>query len=199
MTNPNTSATGGYLSELPAPVPLTGPALNKLLQVMVATITGLDLTLVRPRWQPMPANQPQASTNWCGIGVTDNDPDDNAAILHQPDGRDVLLRHERLVVRASFYGPDCNDLGCQLRDGLYVAQNREALQLANIGFTDAKGPTRVAEAVNNQWIDRCDITITLSRQIVRAYPIFNLASFVGELEGEEGDRLYVKPLDVSQE
>lgn len=199
MTNSNTSATGGYLSQSPASVPLTQAQINALLHDLVSVVCGIDPKLVRPRWQPSPGNRPAADVDWCGIGITQHDPDDNAGIVHRPDGSDLLYRQERLTVLASFYGPNSDDLAGQLRDGLYVAQNREKLQINNIGFTDARGPVRVPELVNQQWIDRGDVTITFARQVLRSYPVFNLVEAVGEIEAEEGFRLYVRPLDINQQ
>lgn len=50
MNQPNTSATGGYLAPLLKPSVLEDPELTDFFQSLVAGITGLDPTLVFPRW-----------------------------------------------------------------------------------------------------------------------------------------------------
>lgn len=69
------SSTGGYLTPAPAPAPLQDRTLYEALQAAVVGITGLDGTLVRPRWQAEPSLVPEAATCWIAIGVTDREAD----------------------------------------------------------------------------------------------------------------------------
>lgn len=76
--NTNTSATGGYL--LPAKqFPLPGNlSFRQFLQQIFVGVSGLPGNLVFPRWQIAPPKQPDISTNWLAIGITEVKPDANA-------------------------------------------------------------------------------------------------------------------------
>lgn len=174
----NTSATGGYVQPVSTDTPEEDLALDVILQGMVAGITGLDGAMVRPRWQPVQPRVPEADVTWCAVGVTLIRPDDNAAITHDPtgDGADNLVRHEDIELLATFYGPQAAMRAAMLRDGLQIAQNREALTASGIGFVTAGDVRAVPELVNQQWIRRQDLPITLRRIVRRTYPVLNILS-----------------------
>lgn len=174
----NTSATGGYIQPASTAVPEEDLALDVILQDMVAGITGLAGEMVRPRWQPTQARMPEVTANWCAIGVNMIRPDDNAAISHDPtgDGADSLVRHEDIELLSTFYGPEAAMRAAMLRDGLQIAQNREALTANGIGFVTAGEVRAVPELVNQQWVRRQDLPITLRRIVRRAYPVLNILS-----------------------
>lgn len=174
----NTSATGGYLQPASTATPQEDLALDLILQAMVAGITGLDGALVRPRWQATQPRVPEITVTWCAIGVMRHDPDDNAAIEHDPtgNGADNLVRHEDLELLASFYGPEAVMRATMLRDGLQIAQNREAINANGIGFVKAGAVLPVPELVNQQWVRRQDLPITLRRIVRRTYPVLNILS-----------------------
>lgn len=173
---PNTSATGGYLSPVSLATPIEDAALDAAIQRMVAGITGLDGSLVRPRWQPVTPKQPEPNITWCAIGITNRTPDDNAAVLHDPngDGQDHLIRHEGIELLASFYGLQGQTYAGILRDGMQIEQNREALRSDGMAFVSAGQMLAVPELYNQQWIRRYDLTIYLRRVINRTYPVLNI-------------------------
>lgn len=177
----NTSATGGYLVPVSAP-PANDDALEDILQAAVVGITGLDGSLVRPRWQPGNPKQPEASVDWCAFGVTETEPEDGTAyVAHDGNangglGQDNLQRHESFRVLASFYGPNAAGYAQRLRDGLYIAQNREELAASLIAFVNTDTIRQVPEFVNNQWVKRYDLSVNFRRKVERAYAIQNLAS-----------------------
>lgn len=181
---PNTSATGGELLPDSVSVPVSDLDLDLVLQPVVSGITGLAGEMVRPRWQPTQPRMPEIGTDWCAIGVIDIQPDDNPAVMHDPsgEGHDDLIRHETLTVLASFYGPHAARLAAVLRDGLYVAQNRNPLDAAGIGLVSTDSIRMVPALVNEQWQRRADISITLRRIVRRAYPVLNVLSASGELD-----------------
>ena len=182
----NNSSTGGYLVEnpAPAPLPMEGQDLSRFLQQLVVGITGLDGTFVRPRWQPTPPAQPDVSTDWCAIGIVLRTPDDNPVLWHDStgNGQDMLMRHEELEILASFYGPNCQDFASQLRDGVYLGQNRENLLINDMGLVGVGEIQAVPELINQQWVNRCDVKVTIRRQIRRTYPVLNLLTASGTIE-----------------
>jgi hypothetical protein len=175
---PNDSSTGGYLSPVAPSSALFDAALDALLQQAVVGITGLAGSLVRPRWQPVVPKQPEPSINWCAIGVTEIDPMDYPAEIHDGagNGSDQQQAWEEFAVLASFYGPDGMANAALLRRGLYVAQNRELLQAQGIDLVEAGKVVTAPDLVNQQWVQRRDIPIRLRRQVVTVYPILNILS-----------------------
>ena len=193
--NSNTSATGGYLVPSP-PAPPAAVAIEAGFQQMVAALSGLPGSLVRPRWQPTPPTQPTADTNWASIGVIRTEADMYPSIRH--DGRttlpghteagvDVMTRHSTVTVLMSFYGPLADDVAAQVRDGLFVPQNWEPMIPLGIKFLSNDDFTRMPELVNQQWINRVDMEVRLRHQIDRTYPIFNLVGAVVDLISDNGD------------
>lgn len=181
-----TSATGGPLAPEPALGPLADGGLDDFLQRLVVNVTGLPGNMVRPRWQETPPPRPPIGTDWCAIGVQRIVADTYASVTHSPhlEGNDVLKRHETLEVLASFYGPNAGGYAGDLRDGLLVWQNREALTAAGYGLLDTGEPLMVPELINQQWYRRCDMPLRLRRQVVRTYPVKNILSAAGTVVTE---------------
>ena len=175
---PNNSATGGYISPVAPSSALFDDALDALLQGAVVGITGLAGSLVRPRWQAVVPKQPEPSVDWCAIGVTDFTPMDYPAEIHDGtgNGSDTQQQWEEFSVLASFYGPNGSANASLLRRGLYVAQNREALQAQGIDLVEAGKVITAPDLVNQQWVKRHDITIRLRRVVASTYPVLNILS-----------------------
>lgn len=188
------SSTGGYLAPT-SPPPATDDALDDQLQAAVVGITGLDGTLVRPRWQPTPPKQPAAGTNWCAIGVTDVTADTYAWIGHHPDGDgyDEMQRHVTFDVLASFYGPAGQSYAGLLRDGLQIAQNREALYLQGIAFVEASRIIAAPALINEQWVRKYDLTVTLRTQITRTYAVLSLLEASGSISTQNSTQSWETP------
>lgn len=174
----NDSSTGGFLSPVQSTPPIEDSALEDFLQIMIAGITGLDGKLVRPYPQPTAPKIPEPNINWCGFTVADFEPDANGATTHQPadDGSDTYLRHEAIEVKCQFYGPNASQYARVLRDGLYVPQNREQLQLNDFGLIDTSGIFGAPDVVNQQVRRRYDISVRLRRKVTRRYRVLNLLS-----------------------
>jgi len=94
-------------------------ALSAVFQEAIAPgITGLHPDLVRPLWQPQAPTQPEASVDWCGVGITTYTPVDYPQ-YHQLDINDGLQsRLERIDVHTMFFGPDSTGNASRFRDGL---------------------------------------------------------------------------------
>ncbi|MCA7083392.1 hypothetical protein K7G19_07235 [Cupriavidus sp. DB3] len=174
----NDSSTGGYLAPVAASPPLEDDALDDLLQEMVAGITGLPPTMVRPRWQPTVPKQPEPSVNWCALGITTQENDASPAIQHDPtgDGSDVYQRHQDIELLCTFYGPAAKGYAQRLLDGLAIPQNSEQLGLNDMKFVSVGTIRAAPDLVNQQRIRRYDVTVALRRKITRTYPVLNLLS-----------------------
>jgi len=174
----NDSSTGGFISPAGSSAPLQDDALADFLQELVVGITGLPADLVRPRWQSTVPKQPEATVDWCAIGVTSIEGDDYPAEVHDgtDDGSSRFEKHETLNLLASFYGPHAQGNAGMLRDGLYIAQNREAMAAQNMNLTDAAGITAAPDLINQRWVRRYDLPIRFRRKVERVYPILNILS-----------------------
>lgn len=183
----NTSATGGCLS--PAkPYPANDAALADVLQSVVSCLSGIPGPLVRPRWQAEPINLPSIKTTWAAIGITDRQHEAFPAIEHQggDDGFDRLYRHEEFTLLCSFYGPAAEAAAGLVRDGLFIAQNREDLGAAGIAPVSAGAWSSAPEYINERWHERIDMPIYFRRLVVRDYPVLNLLSAGLSIQSDTG-------------
>lgn len=171
-----TSATGGTLTTaLP-----DGVALRRFLQGVLAAVTGLPPTMVRPRWQPNPPVMPKADIDWAAFGITRRTGDATVFVEARADGATVV-RDEQLEILVSVYGPNAEAYAELFRDGMEVAQNREPLLLADIGLVEITPALHVPELLNNQWYNRCDFTWTVNRSTAKDYQILCFTGAVGAI------------------
>jgi hypothetical protein len=170
----NTSATGGVLSAA-APLPIDDVALDAVFQSLVASVTGLDGTLVRPRWQPEVPKQPEPHINWCAIGILEVDQDDGPWLIYdEPSNTELYWDHESIELLASFYGPNAQQYARLLRAGLNVPQNTEALLPYAIRYVSC-GPIRpTPELLSQQWIKRQDISLSFRRKVEMIFDVQNI-------------------------
>lgn len=186
----------------PLPAPLEDLDLDELFQSVVVGITGLDGTLVRPRWQANSPTQPEPDTDWCALGVVSSTPNDGPSIVHfgTDDGYDVSTRHEDLEVLVSFYGPNAKRNAGRMRDGIGIPQNMEVLNANSIGFVGC-GPIRtIPELVNQQWVRRADMLMQFRRSVSREYAIENLETVdIHLFDDTHVDRLIVEPPETKSE
>ncbi|WP_287497792.1 hypothetical protein [Pandoraea sp. CB10b_02] len=172
------SSTGGYLAPAVDAPPAEDDALEDLVHDLIAGVTALPGDLVRPRWQPTVPEQPEPSVDWCAFGVQEQKPDAGPAIQHDGtgDGHDTYIRHQDIDVLCTFYGPRAKGYAQRLADGLAIPQNREQLQLQDMAFVGVGAIRAVPDFVNQQWVRRYDMTVTLRRKITRTYSVLNLKS-----------------------
>lgn len=175
------SSTGGFLLPNASPAPLEDAALADFLQQLIVGLTGLDGSLVRPRWQPQAPNIPENTTTWASIGVHDRDADTFAYEAHDPtgDGQDFVQRHEELEVLCSFYGPQADNMASLVRDGLSLEQNRTYLKTQGMGLIGCGNARAFPEKINNLWYYRVDMKVDIRRAVTRSYKILNLLSAEG--------------------
>jgi hypothetical protein len=160
--------------------PLEDDALDAVLQAMVVGITGLDPTLVRPRWQVQAPKSPETHVNWCSIGVMTATPDDNPFVQHlsgasvNDQAGDMLQEHEEMEVMASFIGPLCKTYLGIFRSGIRLATNIQNLKAFGLYFKEIDGGRAAPELINQQWRKQWDTSITLKRMVARVYGISNI-------------------------
>jgi hypothetical protein len=184
MAASNTSASGGALSPA-TPLPLDDSALDAVFQQLVADVTALDGSLVRPRWQMAtqnpdgtvggPPKQPEPGVNWCAIGVMEVEQDANPWELYDPVLNQMTYwDHEEVTVLASFYGPSSQSFARLLRAGLNVPQNTEELLPYAIRYVDCSQIRAAPELVDTQWVRRQDLSLTFRRKVTMSFQVFNL-------------------------
>lgn len=177
---PNDSSTGGYLAPAGAPAPLEGAALSDFLQGWLVGVLGgaLDGTKVMPRWQTEPPTIP--TPPFAAFGVTTRRAETYAFVQHVPGVGDRVTRHEVLDLVASFYDQgivgQADALAAALRDGASVPQNLEALYNADMALVATGDITAVPTILKMQTLYRADLSLSISRRIVRLYPVLDLAS-----------------------
>ena len=171
-------------------------SVEDVLHDLFAGITGLAPELVRPRWQPEPPNQPEATNqpeppslpdatvNWCAFGIMDRTPQNLPEIIHHGEngGHDEIIDFEQLDVLVSFYGPNAEDLARATRTGLYVPQNRAILRPNNLAFVKAVAITYVPEVVQYNWLARADLALVFTHRTARTYAVLNLEKSVGFID-----------------
>lgn len=164
------------------------------LRLFVSAITGLDKTLVRKRWNQKPATQPSFGTDWCAVGVvrvrTIGNPDfqGNKGNIQKPDSGDVVSqRHQTLFCLASFYGQNAQENADLLRDGLGIPQNNSWLQSQGLTVQNVDDEaTHVPEFVNQQWLDRYDLSFQIGRKLTRTFGVRTIANADFEIITEIG-------------
>ena len=186
---PNTSATGGYLS--PSGSSLSDQPLQDFFHDWIAGISGLLNTLVRPRWVSEPSNIPEFGVTWLAFGIINKEWLEQPTIFHYsssvefPNGYDQLRRHRELEIKVTVYGPNSDSVENTLTNGIYIAQNRESLQLNNMDVISVTGSVTVPELVKEQWIYSTTFSIFIRAQLVYNYAVENILSVNGQLETDE--------------
>lgn len=171
---PHTSATGGFL--LPSTNTLDDQALDHLFHDLIVGVTGLDPTLVRPRWQPEPGNMPAFNTPWIAQGITDRRDDVVASQTYIEGTGLVVTRNQELDCLVSVYGSIAATIEANLRDGLSVDQNREYINSQGIVLVSVGNPRNATMLINERWQKRLDVVITFRRTISRIYAVESLVA-----------------------
>jgi hypothetical protein len=168
---------------------LEGTSLENYIQQFVAGISGLDGTMVRPRWQPEPPNIPDFGVNWAAVGIMRHRPIGTyPAVIHHPegDGYDEMQRHEELDILVSFYGASANEYANNLHNGLMIWQNFSVLRLVSMALVEVSEGTHNPELIRERWWDRVDKPMILRRLIRRTYPVLNLVESRGFVVPDPG-------------
>ncbi|HHA2249915.1 TPA: hypothetical protein ACOEHG_004856 [Enterobacter ludwigii] len=170
----NNSTAPGYLTPEGG-----GPANDKPLEIHISEwicgVTGIDVKKVYPRWTDPQHKIPPAGTTWCAFGITQQPQSPNPADVQVSDDLSEQWTWEKVTVICCFYGPEGAALASLFRAGLFVEQNATELKRrSGLSLNDAGTLYNVPELINNQWVRRYDLTVTLSRKLVREYNIKSL-------------------------
>jgi hypothetical protein len=175
------SRFAGYLGPNDPPAPEHGlpedDSWEDFLHDVFAGVTGLDPTLVRPRWQEEPPLRPDISVDWMAFGTTATRTDFVPVFYHIDDGADgydAMQEQEELDILLSFYGPNCEKYQSYCRRGLFVDQNQAVFRANAVGMVSTTGFTRAAELVKERWWPRTDMTVTVRREVRYNYTVMNL-------------------------
>lgn len=206
MTIPNTSATGGFLAPLGA-LPVYDLALTQAVGATVAGITGLDRNSVRPRWQPKPPAQPPKASDWCALGATNIEWDDNPSIVHNSEadgglGTSTMYIGETLSLMASFFGPNSSAMTSRLKFGLQLSQNQEAMLEFGLVYKTCGIVTNASELINEEWVGRYDLPFVIVRRAAYTYATRNLVEIDGRIvipgQSVTGTLVDVVPIEVTR-
>lgn len=178
------SRQAGYLGPDTSPQPSHDVSWEDFLHDIIAGITGLDPTLVRPRWQPEPPDMPDLGVNWVAFGVTESQVDFEPWVGHNDAGngglgQDILQEHQVDTVMCSFYGPHAGRYASYLRRGFYIEQNRAVLRANAAGLVEVTALNRSPEYIRNQWLDRVDTNVIIRREIRFNYDVCTLIQATG--------------------
>lgn len=167
---------------LPTITPLYGDALDDVFHDVIQGICGFsDGSLIRPRWQPEPPNQPDFNVDWVAFGVQTADADVYAYGKHDPSGNgglgaDQVERDETLKVLISFYGPNSTMLISQFRDGIQIDSNRDALTAVGIKLQECQTETVLPALLKEKWVKRIDTNVIFRRRVKRSYAVNTIVS-----------------------
>lgn len=183
----NTSATGGPLVPS-STTPVEDDPFEDLLGNTISGLTAIERKLVRPRWQPKPPPVPADTVSWCAFGIMELDADWGSYQRHVPvgDGHNDLIRHETLTILASFYGPSGYSKASQLRDGLWIKQNWDALNQVGVALLECSRARTATDIVNERFIRKVDLEMRFRRVITRSYPILTLLAAHGSFTTQDG-------------
>lgn len=153
--------------------------LTQFIQTVFVGITGIPGTLVRPKWQVEPPEQPDLTVDWMALGIEVLTPDANGYLWPDTNGAVQYQRHELLEVTCAIYGPAAIGTYSLIRDGFQIPQNLYALRAANMGFVEVGPGRHIPDLVHQRFINRIQTSVYLRREVQRVYPIPTLIAANG--------------------
>ncbi|OBU09853.1 hypothetical protein [Morganella psychrotolerans] len=179
----NDSNHPGYLTPAGKPADYD-EELERQISRWIRAVSGLPPKMVLPRFTEVQPKIPEAGTDWCGFGIMDFQDEHSPAAVQAGELHNEQWTHERIEILCCFYGRRGQHFAAQFRDGMMVSQNNDELSRTCLTFTEHSRIRPAPEFINNQWVRRYDITVTLRRKVVREYGIKTLTdasvTFFGE-------------------
>lgn len=178
----NDTTRPGFLTPLGAS-PHYDDALDADLTGWIVGVSGLPPEMVMAKWSDPPPATPEAGITWCDFFT--NVKQAEAPFFHSQDSdQSVLQSTESVDVTCGFYGPGAQAVAALFRDGLNVPQNNAELNRLDLTFLQCGEITPDPEFINNQWLRRNILTVTLKRSIARRYGIRSILSSAVKIIGE---------------
>ena len=176
----NTSATGGFLTLTSE---ITRQDRERIIHDIICALCGLPNELVRPRWQPIPAQQPPHDINWCAFGFMEGQTEVNPAFIFPTDnnGNTKLIEYETADLLCTFYGKDAYELAGQLRASLLFQQNRDTLYNNGMSIKQIGKRSRSADLVNSKFIQTVELHIYINIELIRQAQVYNYLGSNGEI------------------
>ncbi|QIP56832.1 hypothetical protein HBA19_14950 [Hafnia alvei] len=166
----NASTHSGFLTPTSDP-PDYDQDLERQISRWIRGVSGLPAEMVFPRWTDPQPKLPLAGSTWCAFGVTGVHEDVYPAFVSNSDETETQWLHEVITVICCFYGPSGAQTAALFRSGLYVPQNNAELNRVGLTFKECGRLLSAPELINNQWLRRYDLTVSLRRKAVREYAI----------------------------
>lgn len=194
---PNTSATGGYLTD--TSTQLTQTELEDFLHDFLVGLSGIENTLVRPEWQVYPGvypgqnyhvpEMPDVTVDWLAFGIRNRE--GKFSPSQYMDKNDVfhMERIEWMELFCIFYGPNSQEIAALTRDNLFVTQNNEVLTRNKMSFVRVDQIVDASMYINDRWYRRADLAITLGRLIKRTYSVLPFATANGTVTAEAEEKI----------
>lgn len=176
----NDSTVVGYLT--PTLLPIDDQALDRIFHDLLKNLTGLDNTLVRPRFQNTPPSIPAIDVDWLAYGVIDKIDDYSANQIQSTDTETTLIEFQNITILCSAYGNNSNNTYNRIKLGLQVEQNRDVLNSLDIAYTEISNIMNTTTEVNKFYYKRGEFKLYFRRRIKSKYNIESLLSASGTIE-----------------
>lgn len=167
------STKAGYLLPV-GDLPPYDADLERLISRWIRGVTGLETSLVYPRWTDPQKTIPKNGTTWCAFGITTVPDGDSPAFIQSEENTEQWV-HETIEVLCCFYGPLGMTVAALFKSGILVPQNNAQLNKSGLTLKHCGSIYNLPELINNQWVRRYDLSIQLRRKVVRTY---NVKSFL---------------------
>lgn len=172
---PNNSSTGGFI--LPTTTTENDKILLRTFHDLFVGISGLDNTLVRPRFQRNPPPIPTSEVDWIAFGIQELEEDFTPFKKVNNDGlTSDYVYTDKIVLLLSFFGDNSEKYFGRVYQGLQVEQNRTALRIKNITFQNAEKMFSRYENINDQFYKRTDALFNFNRKRVDNFAEMSLLS-----------------------
>lgn len=167
----NDSTAPGYLTPV-GDTPEYDEELERQISRWIHGVTGMAVKNIYPRWTDPQSSIPKNGVTWCGFGITTMPRPVNTANVQISEDESEQWSWENVSVLCCFYGPKGAGTAALFREGIFIEQNADALRrAAGLSLLDAGAIFNLPELINNQWVRRYDITVTLSRKNTRTYNV----------------------------
>lgn len=179
----NDSTARGYLTPV-GDLPQYDEALEREISRWIRGVSGLPAALVFPRWTDPQPQIPNNGVTWCAFGITTVPQPLSQSDVQVSEEQSEQWTWEQVTVICCFYGPLGANTASTFRAGIFVEQNNAELNRSGLSLVEAGTIYNLPELINNQWVRRYDLTITLSRKNIRTYNVGTLqdapVSFFGD-------------------